>query len=148
MAAIKSMAANFTALDHPIYQWLISTHTTDMAHTPSKLLEFFESGGFAVSISGKSYHNVGLDEAHDMLINRQTKQAIVRPSKEYINRVAKHIPHRMETIQNFKTQLFPCKTEDRDKKELPMFSADTYTIKSERKIHQMMLKFEEVKLLR
>ena len=57
MAAIKSMAANFTAFDHPIYQQLISTHTIDMAHTTSKLLEFFESGGFAVSISGKCYQS-------------------------------------------------------------------------------------------
>ena len=120
------MAANFAAFDHPIYQQLISTHIVDMAHAPSKLLEFFECGGFAVSISGKSYHNIGLDEAHEMLINRQTKQAIVCPSKEYINRVAKYIPHRMEAIQNFKTQLFPSKTEGTDKQELPIFSADTY----------------------
>ena len=50
MAAIKSMAANFAAFDHPIYQQLISTHIVDMAHAPSKLLEFFECRGFAVSI--------------------------------------------------------------------------------------------------
>ena len=104
LAAIKSMAANFAAFDHPIYQRLISNHTLDIANIPSKLLEFFESGGFVVSISGNHYHSVGIDEAHEMLINKQTKQAIVRPSKEYINRVAKYIPHRM------KMQLFPEQT--------------------------------------
>ena len=41
-----------------------------------------------------------------MLINRHTKQAVVRPSKEYINRIAKYIPYRMKQIEHFKTELF------------------------------------------
>ena len=56
---------------------------------PPKLLDFFEKGGFTVSLSGKQHHSVGIDEAHEMLINKHTKQAIVRPSKEYIDQMAK-----------------------------------------------------------
>ena len=81
MAAIKAMAANFAAFDHPIYQRLISNHIADTAQAPSKLLEFFKSGGFVVSLTGRRYHSVGIDEAHEMEINRQCKQAIVRPNK-------------------------------------------------------------------
>ena len=45
MAAIKAMAANITAFDHPIYQRLISNHMADTVQAPSKLLEFFKPGG-------------------------------------------------------------------------------------------------------
>ena len=65
-----------------------------------------------------------------MLINKQTKQAIVCPSKEYMNRITKYIPHRMEQIQHFRTQVFPThQSMQIDREDLPMFSADTYTIK-------------------
>ena len=40
MAAVKFMAANFTAFDHPIYQRLISNHIVDMANLPPDLLDF------------------------------------------------------------------------------------------------------------
>ena len=63
---------------------------------PPKLLDFFEKGEFAVSLSGleRQYHSVAIDEAHEMLINKHTKQAIVRPSKEYMC-MAKYIPYIM-----------------------------------------------------
>ena len=52
MAAVKSMAANFTAFDHPIYQRLISNHIiVDMANIP---LGFFVSGGFAPAYLGRA----------------------------------------------------------------------------------------------
>ena len=94
--AIKSMAANFTAYDHQTYQELISNHIKDVLRMPPKLLDYFEKGGFTVSLSGNRYHSVGIDEAHEMLINKHTKESIVRPSKEYIDRMAKYIPHRMK----------------------------------------------------
>ena len=77
-----------------------------------------------------------------------TKQPKVRPSKEYINRITKYIPHKMEQIQHFKTQLFPThQPMQTGEEDLPMFSADTYTIQSEGSIQQMMIELEEVKLI-
>ncbi len=70
MASVKSMAANFTVLDHPIYQNLISQHIIDVSCMPAELVEYFKKGGFALSISGQALHSVGLDESHEMLINR------------------------------------------------------------------------------
>ena len=90
MAALKMMAANFTAFDHPNYQKLITNHVLDVLHMPTELLEYFQNGGFAVSISGRAFHSVGLDESHEMLINKHVKQTVIRPSKEYISRIARY----------------------------------------------------------
>ena len=98
------MAACFSAFDHPIYQCLISNHIVDVLHMPKPLLAFFMQGGFVVS---RHFHSVGIDEAHEMLINKQTKQAIVRPSKDYIDRISRYIPYRMKSLSNLKQKLFP-----------------------------------------
>ena len=55
-------------------------------------------GGFTVSISGHAFHSVGLDESHEMLINKHVKQAVVRPTKDYIDRIARYIPLRIQDI--------------------------------------------------
>ena len=67
----------------------------------------FHQGGFVVSICGNAWHSVGIDEAHEMLINRECKSSIVRPHPEYINRLARYIPYRTKALENLKQQLFP-----------------------------------------
>ncbi len=57
---------------------------------PSDMVEYFESDGFVLRISGNIFHSVALDESHEMLINKHVKQAIVRPSKDYINRITRN----------------------------------------------------------
>ena len=79
--AIKLMAADFTAFDHPMYQQLLTNHLLDLMQMPTEETHITENGGFVVSIKGRYYHSVGIDEAHEMWINKQTKQAIVRPQK-------------------------------------------------------------------
>ena len=64
-------------------------------------------GGFVVSVCGNAWHSVGIDEAHEMLINRECKSSIVRPHPEYINRLARYIPSRTKALENLKQQLFP-----------------------------------------
>ena len=61
MGALKSMAADFTAFDYQMYRELFSNHMKDIHCILPKLLDFFEKGGFTVSLSGKQYH-----EAHEM----------------------------------------------------------------------------------
>ena len=69
MGALKSMAANFTALTTKHIKSLFQT-IQDVLCMPPKLLDFFEKGEFAVSLLGleRQYHSVGIDEAHEMLI--------------------------------------------------------------------------------
>ena len=97
MAALRQQT---TAFDHPIYQKFITNHIQDVLQMPEEL---FKTGGFTVSISGRVsisghvFHSVGLEESHDMLIN---KQAVVRPTKDYINIIARYIPLRIKYIEH------------------------------------------------
>ena len=94
----------FTAFDHSIYQQLIARHISDVLSMPQPLLTMLQQGGFVVSISGQPWHSVGIDEAHEMLINRSCKTSIVKPSPD---RVACYLPHRSRTLENLQQQLFP-----------------------------------------
>ena len=96
MASMKLMAPLFTAFDHPNYLRLITDHIADVLTMPATILSILQKGGFAVSICGRPWHSVGIDEAHEMLINRSCKNAIVRPTADYINRIAQYIPYRYE----------------------------------------------------
>ena len=50
----------------------------------------FKQGGFVVSIGERPWHSVGIDESHEMLINKDCKTSVVRPLPDYINRIACH----------------------------------------------------------
>ena len=146
MASLKLMAANFTAFDHPTYQRLISKHIVDVHRMPPALLEYLQKGGFALSISGRKLHSVALDESHEMLINRHVKQAIVRPSEDYIRRMAKYIPTRMKGIENLKQQIFNDPSTEATK-QTHLLSPPPDDLKSEENIKSQLHKIEEVDLL-
>ena len=70
----------------------------------------------------------------------------MRPTKDYINRIAQYIPHRMISIERLKSQIFP---EEHDKKhpDVPtIFTTDVTTQKSELNIQAEMKRLEEVNL--
>lgn len=82
MSSVKSMAPVFSAFDHPTYQKLISNHISDLLSFPQSILLMFEQGGFVVNISGRSWHSVGIDESHEMLINKHCKMSVTKPTLE------------------------------------------------------------------
>ena len=90
---MKTMAPVFTAFDHPTYQKLISNHISDLLSLPQSVLLMFKQGAFVVNICGRPWHSVGLDEAHEMLINKHCKMSITKPTPDYINRIAKYITY-------------------------------------------------------
>ena len=100
MASIKLMAPIFSAFDHLTYRRLIAQHLADVSSLPQIVLNTFRMGGFVVSISGRTWHSVAIDEAHEMKINKECKTSIVRPSRDYINRVAGYIPYRTSCLEN------------------------------------------------
>lgn len=114
---------------------------------PDELLEYLKTGGFAVSISGHVSHSVGLDESHEMLINKHVKQAVVRPTKDYINRIARYIPLRIKYIEHLKKELFKEKCSQTAERKPIMFTADPSMVKTEANIQAQLNKLEEVKLL-
>jgi len=106
LAGMKLMAPVFSAFDHQTYQSLISRHLADVLCMPPELKMLFEQGAFVVSVSGNPWHSVGIDEAHEMLINRECKASVVRPSGDYISRMAQYIPYRSQAMRNLREQLF------------------------------------------
>ena len=114
LAAIKSMAALFTAFDRNNYQKLIAQHIVDILTIPQEVLDLLCNGGFTVSIMGRPCHSIGIDEAHKMCINRDCKEFITKPSAEYINRVAKFLPVRAKAMKNVESQIFPERNQKSD----------------------------------
>ena len=80
LASIKLMIPIFSAFDHQTYRKVIAQHLADVHSLPEEVLSTFCKGGFVVSLSGRPWHTVALDEAHEMKINRECKTSIVRPS--------------------------------------------------------------------
>ena len=106
MGAIKSMAALFTAFDRPKYQKLIPQHIVDLLTIP-EVLSHLKKGEFTVSIRGRAGHSVGIDEAHEMCINKDCKEYITRPSADNINCTGMLLPVRAKAIKKYgKTSVF------------------------------------------
>ena len=82
IAAIISMAAVFSAFDRPIYQRIIPQHSADMLCFPAPVLQYLKNGEISVYLSEGTGHAAGIDEAHEMKINKDAKLAVVRPSEE------------------------------------------------------------------
>ena len=90
LASIKLMAPVFSAFDRPTYRKLVPQHLADCLLLPSALQDMFSRGGFVVSITGRCWHSIGLDEAHE--VNGDCKMAVVHPNKEFISRMALYFP--------------------------------------------------------
>ena len=146
VASMKSMAAVFTAFDHPNYQKLISQHLVDLHTMPAPILTMFQQGAFVVSILGRPWHSVAIDESHEMLINKDCKTSIVRPLPDYINRIAHYIPYRSKAVKNLQSQLFPTKTDKYTAVSSP-FSGKPNDIKYNENVKAQVQALEASKLL-
>ena len=133
MASVKSMAPIFTAFDHPVYQKLISTHLADLLTMPAAIQTMFQQGAFVISLNERPWHSVGIDECHEMTINKDCKSSIVRPLPDYINRLAHYMPYRPKAVKNLKQQVLPT-TEDRQTSVTSPFPTKPDDIKSEQNI--------------
>jgi len=107
VASLKMMASVFSAFDHFTYRKLIAQHLADLLCLPESVMQYFRKGAFVVSITGRAWHSVGVDEAHEMLINKACKTSVVHPSKDYISRVASYLPYRTKCMENLRKQIFP-----------------------------------------
>ncbi|CAC5413510.1 unnamed protein product [Mytilus coruscus] len=67
--SLKKLACLFYAFDRHNYLRMIPYHLADLQTFPQSVLDHFEAGCFSVSITGKNYYCVALDEAHEMEIN-------------------------------------------------------------------------------
>ena len=99
------MAAVFSALDRSIYQRLIPQHLADLLCFPKEVMQHLQKGAFTVHLSEGNGHAVGLDEAHEMKINKDAKFSVVRPSPEIMNRISNLMPFRAQCLNSLKKHL-------------------------------------------
>ena len=100
------MAAVFTAFDRPTYRCLIPDHLADLVCFPSAVIDHLQKGSFCASLSKNMGHTVALDECHEMMINKDAKFAVVRPSKELMHTISNFLPFRAQCMKNLKHHLF------------------------------------------
>ena len=100
MAAIKSMATVFSALDRLIYQRLIPQHLADLLCFPKEVMQHLQKGAFTVQLSEGNGHAVRLDEVHEMKINKDAKFSVVRSSPEIMNRISNLMPFRAQCLNS------------------------------------------------
>ena len=106
IGSLKMMSPFLSALDRPTYQCLIPSHLKTIATLPPPLIEHFEDGGFSVRLSNTDWHAVGLDECHEMMINKDAKMAVIRPSEEKMDFISNSIQFRSACLRNLQHQLF------------------------------------------
>ena len=144
MASLKEMCPLFTAFDRLNYMKILPQHFAEVLRLPDVVRECFVKGGFVCNIRGTMNHAVALDEAHEMLVNKDIKTSIFRPSKEYLNKIMYYYPVRSNVCKQLKEQLsLPCV---RDKPP-SIFDSTPHAAKCEENIVSMELKLVELNVL-
>ena len=96
-----------TAFDRVNYLKILSQHFAEALCLPENIRSCFEKGGYVCNIGGTKMHAVALDEAHEMLVNKDIKTTVVRSSKEYLNKIMYYYPIRAKRCKQLKEQISP-----------------------------------------
>ena len=83
LCRVKQIAPLFAAFDRPHHQKLLPCHLYEVLTMPEEVIDNFEKGAFVCSVYRNSMHSVALDEAHEMLVNKDLKTTIVRPTRVF-----------------------------------------------------------------
>ena len=104
VACVKETAPLFYAFDRTTYQDLVSQHVADLHNFPAEVLDGLKMGGFVANVSGNSMMSI---EAHEMLVNRETKSCLVRTTPAALSKLAGYLPYRSTLLTNIKEQIIP-----------------------------------------
>ena len=103
VACLKETGPLFHAFDRTTCQVLIPQHLGDLCNFPQEVLNSLELGGFVANISGRSMVSVALDEAHEMLINKETKDCLVRTTPAALSKLTGYLPYQSSLLANIKS---------------------------------------------
>ena len=84
---------------------ILPQHFAEVSSLPDVVKECFVKEGFVCNIRGTKMHAVALDEAHEMLLNKDIKTYVVRSSKEYLNKIMYYYPIGSKVCKQLKKQL-------------------------------------------
>ena len=99
------MSPLFAAFDHTHYQKMLPQHLSKLVVMLQEVINFFESGCFVCSVSGRYMQSVALDEVHEMLVNKDLKTTVVRLSKEYLDQILYYYPTLSHAIKKLKKEV-------------------------------------------
>ena len=107
MASLKEMCPLFTAFDRLNYMKILPQHFAEVMCLPESIKQCFAKGGFVCNIKGTKMHAVALDKAHEMLVNKDIKTSVVRPSKEYLDKIMYYFHVRSKVCKQLLEQISP-----------------------------------------
>lgn len=105
LAALKEMGPLFHAFDRENYSKMIPIHGSQMHGLPDYILQHFRNGAFVSSIRGVNFSPVGLDEADEMLINKDCKMALSRSLPTNMDNISGTLEFQAKLLNNSQSQL-------------------------------------------
>lgn len=106
VASYKLLGPLFRAYDRTHYQRLVPRHLAHLHQLPTEILESLKKGLWTVSLKGRPFKSLALDEAHETLINRDLKMSMNRPpSSATLSLRTNYLNFRSLTYKNFKKLL-------------------------------------------
>ena len=79
-ACLPKLSELFFAYSHNKYEELVCRSMRDCMQLPHEVLCAFMRGEWTVSATGSPYHSQAMDEAHESLVNKSTKDLTTRPT--------------------------------------------------------------------
>lgn len=112
---MASVAPIFSAYDHSNYSKSTARHISNVLSLLTTMLTTFKEECFVVSFTGKAWHSCCMGLTKPMRWVLISKTCIIRPTKDYINRIANYIPHCSRCLKNLQIQFFLEHEENNDK---------------------------------
>jgi hypothetical protein len=106
VASLRLMGPYFLVCNRTHYKKLVPTHLAHLEEWPGSAIAFLKAGGFAVSQKGDPFMSIASDEAHETLINKDTKTAIKKiPGYNALALVGGHALSRALNYKNIRSEL-------------------------------------------
>ena len=105
-SCLKILNELFFAYSRDKFEVLTINALSDVYTYPGSIIEYFQDGQWTVSIKGRPYHSVALDEAQECVINRKLKQITTRASHFRMVDLADFMAYLDVVVTGLDVQLF------------------------------------------